>query len=211
MGQSGVVFVGGGRATATLIDLFRADRTLTVVGVVDPNPQAIGMLKAREYGFPTGSDLPYMVGQSAANLVVEVTGNEKVRQNVIQAMRPDQEIMSARAARIMVDMVLRQNEAREQLEELTSSLANAVGQIDDTSNGIQAVLREIRIVTVNAAIEATRLGSNGAAFGVVSERMRELAQDIGKAVTNIGGISHHSRDLLGKAQETEKRLRVGAA
>ncbi len=74
------LIVGGGRGCRAVLDLFIQRRLSSlspvILGVVDPNPEAPGMLFARQLGWPTFSRLEDALKLQGLELVVEVTGLE---------------------------------------------------------------------------------------------------------------------------------------
>jgi len=74
---------------------------------------------------------------------------------------------------------------------------------------VSAIAAQTNLLALNASIEAARIGEAGAAFGVVADEVRQLAEHslgtsermaekVGRAGTTIGGI-------LGHAEETAER------
>ncbi len=207
-----VVFVGGGRGAAELLSKFLGARGVRVVGVVDPNPDADAMKLARQHGIATSADQAAMIRRRGVEVIVEVTGVPKVRQAVMQAMRPEQDLMTAAAARMM-DGLLRDQAGRrnaevaDELSGLTGEMTRAIEKIDATSAGVARILPAITMVTLNASVEAARAGQAGAAFAVIVERMRQLIDEVRTAVEGIQASSGIGHQLLQQLDETERRLR----
>jgi PAS domain S-box-containing protein len=70
-----IMIVGAGKGGTAILDIFI--QTAKVAAVIDINPSAPGIIAAEKAGIETGSDWrPYMT--DALDIVIEVTGDEKV-------------------------------------------------------------------------------------------------------------------------------------
>jgi hypothetical protein len=84
-----VAIVGGGRACYNLLHLLDEDRLsrlkMKILGISDRNPKAIGLLHAKELNLFTTTDLKELFGIKGLNLVIELTGSNRVREEVLKA------------------------------------------------------------------------------------------------------------------------------
>jgi len=209
-----IVLVGGGKAAVTLLNYFSSVQDIRVVGVVDLRQGAPGILLAKQLGIETTSKMEDMLGRPDVDVVIEITGVPKVRQAVIDMLRPDQEVMSAGCAKMMCDMIDAQihrntsvaEEISVQFEDLTRRLRTAIQSIDSALQDIDDVLRDIELVTINARIEAARAGEAGRAFSVVVEEMQRLVTNIRNAMNSISHTSEESHKTLENLHNTEDNL-----
>lgn len=74
-------------------------------------------------------------------------------------------------------------------------------QIGKSSRSILKTLKKLRILSLNASVEAARIGETGRGFGVVADEVKKLADESGKAA---GSISDLMEEL-----ETELRAARG--
>jgi len=210
-----IVFVGAGNAAVVMLNYFLQDEEVSVVGVVDPRSDAPGIIRARELNIHTTTDMKAMITQPNVGAVLELTGNAKVRREIIDLLRPDQDIMSAGAAKLMSEVLARVTEKNtgrvcDDLVQLTQQMDSAIDAVDRASVDIAKVLREIRVLALNGNVEAARAGHAGAAFAVVVEHMHELVDQVQGAVEHIGTSSQDSHAVLKNLQETEAHLRGNA-
>ena len=196
MSRNGVLFVGGGQAAVVLLDLFVSDDDIDVMGVVDPNPEAAGIRHARELHIPVYREMDSIIKDPHVKIVVEVTGHPAVKKKVMENMREDQEVMTASGARILVEITNQQKKAREQIEALSGTISISSQKIDETARDIFDVLREMKILSINANVEAARLGAQGKSFAIVADRMSELTHDVQRAIDNISIASKQNREFL---------------
>lgn len=75
-----IAVIGGGHAGLELLNkLFTAD-FIDIVGVVDKNAEAPGMLLAKEHRVPTTTDMQDLLENSAQiDIIIDVTGVKAVR------------------------------------------------------------------------------------------------------------------------------------
>ncbi len=98
-----LIIVGAGRGGRALIEYFLTDPTIEIVMVVDQNPEASGMQLAREAHLPTHTRLrPVLLDRELQyDILIEVTGDPAVQQEVID-LKPDHvRMISGVAARFL--------------------------------------------------------------------------------------------------------------
>ena len=61
---------------------------------------------------------------------------------------------------------------------------------------IVEILRTLRILAINARLEAGRAGSSGAAFGFVAQEVSRLAEETSVLAENIAAVTDHLQSLL---------------
>lgn len=129
-----VVFVGGGRGCydiLRLLDSYNPARLKpTILGVIDPDKNGIGIKYARQLGYPTGDDLGVYLKDSRVNLIVELTGDDDVLQRINEEKLPSIKVLNHLAALFLWDIIDIQ-EQKIHLEEKISTLDTmvAVGEI----------------------------------------------------------------------------------
>lgn len=207
-----IIIVGGGNAAKEFIEIFSGDEEVKIVGVADINRNAVGMVCARRLGIMTTNNMETMISRHDVDVVLEVTGNMRVRQDIIKFMREEQDIISAGAAQMMFNLLTRQMRKRnltiaDEIVDLSEELVGAIGQVDSTANDIEIILKDNLMLALNAQIEAAHIGESGATFSVIAERLQELFTDIQKSLKNINNSSKQSHKLLNHLDDTERKLR----
>lgn len=104
-----VAIVGGGRACYNLLQLLDEDRLsrlkMKILGVSDRNPMAIGLRYAEDLDLFTTTDLSELLTIDGLNLVIELTGSTRVREEILKAKPPDVSVIDHVAARLLWDLI----------------------------------------------------------------------------------------------------------
>jgi two-component system NtrC family sensor kinase len=101
--------IGGGTRCKALLEMFAADRFKRlngqIVAVADINPQAPGVLFAKEKGILTTSDYHDFLHMENLDTVIELTGKEELLRDVLKHKRPDLRVWDYTISRLMSDVV----------------------------------------------------------------------------------------------------------
>lgn len=82
-----------------------------------------------------------------------------------------------------------------------SAIAGEIKGLSGLAENVQAISMQSHLVSINAAIEASRAGSAGHAFKVVASEVRALAANSHTAATHIGGSLERIRSMLKEGLE----------
>jgi len=161
------IIIGAGQGCQAVMDLVVGQRlttlSLDIVGVVDANPDAPGMVFAREQHWPTFTDMYTALQLPGLELVIELTGLDAVRDEVFAHVPSRVRIMDHHMARVFWDldevaqhlldeleqrirleMDIREDQRR--LQEILDSLPDAVMVLDEEAR-IERVNRRYEEVT----------------------------------------------------------------
>jgi len=111
--QSGVplkaAIIGGGKACDDLLLLLSQERlnrlNMEIVGVADRDKTAPGISRAREMGIFTTVDFKELYEIPGLNLLIELTGSNQVREQIIRTKPIDVSSIDHRGARLLWDLV----------------------------------------------------------------------------------------------------------
>ena len=209
-----IVLVGGGKAAVILLDFFAAQKNVQVIGISDIKTNAPGILRARSLGIFTTSETEDLVKRSDVQVIIELTGNSKVRAGLLEQLRPDQDIMSANCAKLMCDIIEAQASrdavvaaaVSEEFKTSIDRLQIAIDNMDEAFRDVEKLLREAGLVTLNAKIESARAGAAGNAFSIVVDRMHEMLKSIREATEKISKASQEGHETLASLETAKDRL-----
>lgn len=85
------------------------------------------------------------------------------------------------------------------------TLSKESSDISSIIETINEIAEETNLLSLNASIEAARVGEAGKGFAVVSTEIRKLADQSGKAGMQIAGIIHHIQERMAETIRTAKR------
>lgn len=95
--------------------------------------------------------------------------------------------------------------AQDDQRSATAAVAEAAERIDGFVGVIGDIATGLRVLTLNARIEAARRGAEGAAFATIADSMRSLASDVQRANEGIGKLSSELMTVSRHAREVESR------
>jgi two-component system, NtrC family, sensor kinase len=117
------VIIGGGRGCLAIIDLafssFLKELKLEIIAIVDTDPDAPGVRRARELAIQTYTDINEALSVTGVELVIELTGDDEVLQSIHKILPAGMKLIDHTVARIFWDIANVQQERQLQLEEMT--------------------------------------------------------------------------------------------
>ncbi|RMH06492.1 MAG: GHKL domain-containing protein, partial [Nitrospirae bacterium] len=143
------------------------------------NPQAPGLIRAKELQIPTTHDVVNLITSQDAQLIVDVTGDPEVKTLTAQYKPPNSEVLGGAASQLLWNIVQHESQIQRQLAQ-TEKLAGigtfASGIAHDINNPLYVILG-----FAETLLEETEL-----------EKIRDAAQEIILAAKRIHTIC---RDL----------------
>ena len=101
--------IGGGKACDDLLILLSQERlsrlNMEIVGVADRSPTAPGISRAQAMGIFTTTDFKKLYDIPGLNLLIELTGSNEVREQIIRTKPLDISSIDHRGARLLWDLV----------------------------------------------------------------------------------------------------------
>ena len=104
-----VAIVGGGKACYNLLQMLDKDRLsrlrMKILGVSDIDRDAPGLEMARKQKLFTTTDFHQLFSLEGLNLIIELTGSTKVREELLRTKPPGVSFIDFRAARLLWDLL----------------------------------------------------------------------------------------------------------
>lgn len=129
-----VAFVGGGKGCYDILNHLKFYPPVhfkpQIVGVADPNTDAIGRTHARRLGIPTTSDYRPFLQNNILDLIIELTGNDSVLADIHKNKLPSIKVLDHVGALFLWEIIAIQEE-KLRLEKKVSHLDTmaAIGEI----------------------------------------------------------------------------------
>lgn len=137
------VIIGGGRGCKALIELaegsFLTELKLDIRCVIDPQPEAPGMVYARQRGIMTSSNMTEALALPDIELIIELTGSDEVLEEIYRIHPPGVKLIDHTFARIFWDLVNARNDRERRLREMTA----LEQRIENERHFLQSVLDNI--------------------------------------------------------------------
>lgn len=112
-----LAIIGGGQGGRALLDLLYDDPAVKIIGIADVNPEAPGIVLARRLKIPNTTDFRKLLKSNNVDLIMEVTGNPKIRQEIVQTA-PGIEVIGGHGALFMWQMIEARMKSRDEIERL---------------------------------------------------------------------------------------------
>lgn len=159
------VFVGGGQGCRAVLELVVQERlatlSLEILGVVDINPYAPAMEYAREQGWPTFTKLQEALRLPGLELIIELTGVDRVRDDIHKRVPDHVRVMDHYMASVFWDLDAVAQHLRDELKlktRLESDMREDRRQLqailDSLPDAVMVVDAEGHIRRVNQRFEA---------------------------------------------------------
>ncbi len=138
-----VAILGAGRGGRALVDLLHHIPSIKIVGIADRNPEAPGLERAHELGIPVTTDVPDLISNHGAGLILDVTGDPKMEAYLHVHKPPAADILGGSASHLLWTLI--QHESRLEAELLQSEKLAGIGSFaagiaHDINNPLQLIL-----------------------------------------------------------------------
>ncbi|MEK6671634.1 MAG: ATP-binding protein [Nitrospirota bacterium] len=138
-----VAILGAGRGGRALVDLLHHIPTIKIVGIADRNPAAPGLERARELGISVTTDVPDLISNHGAGLILDVTGDPKMETYLHGHKPPAADILGGSASHLLWTLIQHESKLEAELlqsEKLAGIGSFAAGIAHDINNPLQLIL-----------------------------------------------------------------------
>jgi signal transduction histidine kinase len=184
-----VAILGAGRGGTALLDLLQLIPSIEIVGITDRDPRAPGLVRAKNLRIPVIDRVEELVYNHGVNLIMDVTGDPEVERFIQVHKRPETEVLSGSAARLLWELVRHEANLQAKLfhaEKLAGVGSFAAGIAHDINNPLQLIMGLAENLAEETDLKA----------------VREQAGEIVEAVRRTSAIC---RDLTQYARKTSAR------
>jgi len=207
-----VGIIGGGRGGQQLLALFRSSDRTHVAYIVDRNPAAPAVQEARSAGIATFTDIHSALNSVNVDYVMEATGSDAVIEDLRVALAGRAtHLMTHDMAYIVINALHAERAATVELlahgvHEIKDHVSRSLDAIATLAESIRATTDSMRILTLNARIEAARAGQAGKGFAVVAQQMEKSSDTVRDLTSRIEQINETIRPVLDASDRIEASL-----
>ena len=207
-----VAILGAGRGGRALLDLLHQMPSIEIVGIADRDPVAPGLQRARELRIPVIADVPDLISNHGASLIMDVTGDKEMDVYLHAHRPPTADILSGSSSRLLWELVQHESKLEAELlqsEKLAGVGSFAAGIAHDINNPLQLILG----LAENLAEERD--------LTAVHEQAREIIEAVKRTSAICRDLTRYSRraspheDMLvsvnGKLDEALKIARYASS
>lgn len=197
-----VGIIGGGRGGLAVLNLLLSIPSVRVQWVADVQSEAPALVRAREIGIQAISDFIPKIKEAQLNMVIEVTGVEKVKELLKANMKENLGVMDAVAAKLLMTIIENREEMFKKIYANAEELAKYTEQLNESSNQIRMSMEQL-------ASEAEKLASYGESLAGTSETATQEAEKTHEILKMIEDIAKQT-NIIGLNAAIEA-ARVGQA
>ena len=189
--------IGGGRGGSGLLRFFGQSQAVKVIFVVDGDPNAPGILLAKQRGIRTSTNAMETIRTERPEFIFDSTGDEALDAEIRSLIQgTDTRLITPATSRMMV-RVLEENSSRTR-EDVSGVVGTIKGELSDSLEGsrnlvsrINSIMSSMQMLALNASIEAAKAGAHGRGFAVVADHMGKSVETVRKLTQEIDGVNAH--------------------
>ena len=198
--------VGGGNAACKIINHLENHKNINVKIVADISSNVPAVILARKMNIEVITDFNEILGDRRIDLIIELTGVPKIRQAVCENKGDFQDVMTSGGARVFCESLDYQHSSDEKklgdfsqlVKEVAQKIENSNSLIKDSTKQMRHMVRTMRMITINAKIESSKLGQRGDSFTAIVHEIDNLANTVNLALQGIVKAQEDGEDARAK-------------
>ena len=172
-------------------------------------PETIFGAPLLSYAFPVFAENGSMIGAvSFSNDISQIVSMAKSLGNIVSS---DSDAILHRLANMLKSDLEESTRSAAELKEESLQSQEAANQIKRKGTDIIQLSERLKVLALNTAIEATKVGKNGKGVGIIAEQMRAISETTRKSLQNIYKDSNSLYEASRKVFETSSRLEKNAS
>ncbi|MGE5416265.1 MAG: methyl-accepting chemotaxis protein [Acidobacteriota bacterium] len=188
--MSKLLIVGGGKGGTSILCAFVDLEGIEVAGICDVNLNAPGLKTAREIGVPVFTDLKSALRINNLEIVIEATGNESVRNAILEAMNPETILVDSSLAKVLMILV----DSRRDV--MVTKLKSEAEKLADTAEVLRTTVAHVRSAAQEVTSEAGTIAANNIELMKTTEKASKFLDETGEMLDLITSVAKETQ-LLG--------------
>lgn len=177
-----------------MLNLFLQSELTNVQYVVDVNPNAPAIQEAKKQNINTVTDLEKALS-GPVDYIFEVTGNPKVQEMITRQVDPAVTSVVTHDMTFIILNAITDSEFRvrqavvNDITQVKTDITQSLQGIQRLVDNINSITSQMQILSINARIEAARVGEHGKGFAVVATEMGKSAEMVKEITTQIQTVN----------------------
>lgn len=207
-----VGIIGGGKIGFDLFRLFSQSKIANVRYVVDRDLQAMAITAAKKENVEVFDSIDNALKRKT-DFVLEVTGSDRVVDTLREKMNGSSgELITHNMAFIILQVIDENNrkmcgDVSQEVGDIKQKIEANLNETETMIENIDKVTSEMRILALNARIEAARVGDAGRGFALVAEQMSKLTDSVREIARSMEQITESVRTTSGQIETSMNRLK----
>ncbi|MEM8890426.1 MAG: sigma 54-interacting transcriptional regulator, partial [Bacteroidota bacterium] len=176
-----VIIIGAGKGGTALLELFHEDPSIEVLGMVDRDTKAQGMLRAQEMGYPAARELSVFLydPQFEPNMIVNASGSQELWEDLEKIDDPNIRVIGGVAAKFIWALLEARQEKKfleKKYQQLKSSINLSGG--NQLIFGSNPIMKQVdQMIKQVAPTDSTVLivGETGTGKEVIAQAIQSLS------------------------------------
>lgn len=179
--KTNILIIGGGQGGTALLDILHNDPTANVLGLVDINPDAKGIILAKKMGLTVSKYATtfFRKDKPTVDLLIDVTDNSQLREELNSIKPKETKLIGGITARFIWQLIDTQKEKRQieqQYQSLKASLQNKPNeQLIFGSNPRMQQIRQMIYQVAETPATVLLIGETGTGKEMIAKTIQELS------------------------------------
>ncbi len=210
--QVKIGIIGGGKGGCEILDILKDIHLIKIEYLSDINSSAPGIAAAKNLNIQTTTDPVKTAGRISTDIIIEATGSAELLELIKQKIPDTTTILSGNIALFMFKVVQesKQNinlKVKNEIEVIRDAIATDIEKVNEFLQQINEVTVGMKILAMNAAIEAARSGAAGAGFAIVAGEIKNISDKTKSMAANIKEITDSIMELSSKIDHAIEDLK----
>lgn len=210
--QVKIGIIGGGKGGCEILNILKDIHTISIEYIADINPSAPGIIAARKLNITTATDPVRTAARISTDIIIEATGSSEILESIKKNIPDETTVLSGNVALFMFKVVQESKEkinlkVKNDIEFIRDAISSDVDKVNDFLIQINEVTVGMKILAMNAAIEAARSGAAGAGFGIVAGEIKNVSDKTKTMAGNIKTITDSIMELSSKINHAIEDLK----
>lgn len=203
--------VGGGRGGCEILNIMKDIHSVSIEYLSDINPSAPGIVAAKQNNIYTSTDPGKAVANIMTDIIIEATGSADILALLNENKSEDTTILSSNIALFMFK-ILEENKqkinlrVKKEIEVIRDGITDDIEKVNEFLIQINEVTTGMKVLAMNAAVEAARAGAAGAGFGIVAGEIKSISDKTKSMAASIKEITGSIADLSQKINTAIEEL-----